>query len=171
MSYTVLPDGKFVVTFGGRTIPCRASLDCPGDALCFINRTWSAFPSQCACSLYFPRSGDECYDYDIAKGAAMFFLNLISLGFFSWALAISVLTLRKLPLISRKKQDSLRKPLILTALTTVVYGIWYGMARMIFDGGTIHYTQIGNLDKAAPVWYSVSAEFGFFLSAIMILEG
>jgi hypothetical protein len=61
MEYTLNANGKFIVTINGTLYDhCQTDSDCPGQAVCMLNATWSAYPSMCTCRIGLGRSGSSC---------------------------------------------------------------------------------------------------------------
>ena len=79
--YQINSEGKFLVFFNGSVVSCTENSDCPGIAHCYVNVSWSAFPSMCACSVTNGIFGNDCNQFSHWGGLLFtiyFFCVLIS---------------------------------------------------------------------------------------------
>jgi hypothetical protein len=68
MEYSLNEAGKFIVTLNGTLYTdCQTDIDCPGQAICLKNVTWSAYSSMCTCHIGSGRGGPECEE--LGQGA------------------------------------------------------------------------------------------------------
>jgi hypothetical protein len=171
MSITFNDQGKVLVTFNGSVISCTQDPDCPGEALCFRNQSWSAVPSQCSCSLFFLRAGESCSSFDVNRGWAVILIDLLSLFGFGISFFACCSSLYRLNAYVLPKTFGLQKTLVYCARACTIFGFYYGILRFLIDFGHIGYEIVGSSVKTTPQWFKAGFNVGVFFSILSFTEG
>jgi hypothetical protein len=75
----LLETGKYVYSLHGVVYTnCTRDTDCPFDAQCFLNATWTDFASMCACDGTLTRTGEGCRDIN-PTGVAMLVMMALTI--------------------------------------------------------------------------------------------
>ena len=112
LSYFTTLDNKVLMIYLNKTlhVNCSNDLDCPTNAVCFKNPTWSNFSSICACSIDWPVSGMNCNERFLTPViAAGVIFNIMYLIVACISLLIVSVTLLMWAVVAKDTIDSYKR--------------------------------------------------------------
>ena len=163
---SLLPDGKYSVTFNGSAIFCNTSMDCPGDAECFLNASWAEYPNECACSIFYVQTGPQCNTFNWSVGWYIFILETMLIIAYALQFLLCTYILLQGFRFRIKFSFGTKFSLLTSLLCCAVWGFFYGPSALLMLL-SVSYVDQKLLD--AP-YYTAAQYLGISLSVFSYLQ-